>query len=147
MVGWFFLFNLAEILNVIIMVKDIVILRGLPGSGKTTFGNLFDSGVVCSADDWHTRDGKYLWEPENIKKAHMWCQRKCERLMRIGVRKIIIANTNITSNEMAPYEKMAEKHNYRIFHIIIENRHGNKNIHNVPEETINNMKRKFNISL
>ncbi len=48
---------------------------------------------------------------------------------------------------MKPYKKMAEKYNYRLFSIIVENRHNNTNIHNVSEEMIKKQRKRFIINL
>jgi len=104
--------------------------------------------AICTADDYHTsREGVYNWKPENIGKAHSWCQKKCERFMKIGAEKVVIANTSTTEEEMAPYFEMAKKHGYIVFSVIVENRHNGNNIHNVPEATIEKMKNRFSIKL
>ncbi len=37
---------------------------------------------------------------------------------------------------MEPYLKLAEKYDYKVVSLIVENRHGNKSVHNVPDETM-----------
>jgi predicted kinase len=128
------------------MEKILIVIRGIPGSGKTTFAHTIGKAICC-ADDWYMRDGVYKWDYENIGNAHAWCQRKCKRFMQVGVDKVIVANTNITERSMQPYFDMAEEFGYRVFSIIVENRHGNKNIHDVPDATLNNMRNKFDIKL
>ena len=109
--------------------KDLIILRGLPGCGKTTLAEKIGK-AVCSADDYFVdRKGNYNWNQKFIKKAHQWCQKKCERFMQKNVKTIIISNTNTTDNELNPYYKMAEKYGYSVFSVIVENRHNGKNLH------------------
>jgi hypothetical protein len=48
---------------------------------------------------------------------------------------------------MKPYFEMAELHEYRVFSIILENRHGGVNEHNVPEDKIEQMKNRFEVVL
>jgi len=93
------------------------------------------------------RGGEYYWDYRNIGDAHAWCQRKCRRFMQVGADKIVIANTNITEKSMQPYVDMAEMFGYKIFYLIVENRHGNQSIHNVPDATLENMRKNFNIKL
>jgi len=93
------------------------------------------------------RDGVYKWDYRNIGEAHDWCKRKCRRFMQAGVDKVIVANTNVTEGSMQPYFDMAEEHGYKVFSVIVENRHGNKSIHNVPDATLDNMRSKFDIKL
>ena len=44
------------------MERNLIIVRGIPGSGKTTFAEMICK-VVFSADDYHTdKDGNYNWK-------------------------------------------------------------------------------------
>jgi predicted kinase len=127
--------------------KILIILRGLPGSGKSSFAEILNTKAICCADDYHIHNKKYEWTNFNNTKAHEWCQRKCRRFMKIGAERIVIANTNTTEKEMKPYNYMAESFGYKIFSIIMENRHGSSNIHNVPINTMEKMKKRFSIKL
>ena len=42
---------------------------------------------------------------------------------------------------------LAEKYGYMVISMIVENRHDGENIHNVPEETIEKMRNRFDIKL
>ena len=55
--------------------------------------------------------------------------------MACGTEKVVVSNTFTTEREMKPYLNLAEKYGYTVFTVIVENRHGNKDVHNVPEET------------
>jgi predicted kinase len=124
------------------MKKVLIIVRGLPNSGKSTFAKLLGK-AICTADDWYTRKGIYAWDYRYIGEAHEWCERKCRRFMQKGISPIIITNTNVTERIMRPYVDMAEDFSYITYFIVVENRHGNKNSHGVPEETIVKMKERL----
>ncbi|HRT03987.1 MAG TPA: ATP-binding protein [Candidatus Diapherotrites archaeon] len=127
--------------------KSVILVRGIPGSGKSTFSK-FLGRAICSADDYHIDlNGNYNWKEENLKASHEWCKRKCERFMKIGAEKVIIDNTLSSEWEIDPYIDMAKKYGYKVFSIIIENRHGGISIHNVPEDTLEKMKNRFSIKL
>ena len=49
--------------------------------------------------------------------------------------------------EMEPYFKLAEKYGYMVFTMVVENRHGGKNLHGVPDDTLEKMKSRFEIQL
>jgi hypothetical protein len=46
-----------------------------------------------------------------------------------------------------PYYDLAKKHGYRVFSVIVENRHEGVNSHDVPEETLQKMRSRFDIKL
>jgi hypothetical protein len=48
---------------------------------------------------------------------------------------------------MQPYFDLAEKYGYRVHTMIVENRHGGINEHGVPEDKLEQMKNRFEISL
>ncbi len=128
-------------------MRDLIIVRGLPGSGKTTVAEKFGRAICC-ADDYVTdRNGNYNWSPNTIGASHAWSQRKCARFMKANIETVVVANTTTTEREMKPYVDLAKKYGYRVFSIIVENRHGGKNVHNVPEETMDKMNERFNVKL
>jgi hypothetical protein len=59
----------------------------------------------------------------------------------------VVSNTLTTEKELKPYYELAEKYNYTVFSLIVENRHGGTNVHNVPEETLDKMEKRFSIKL
>jgi hypothetical protein len=46
---------------------------------------------------------------------------------------VVLSNTNTNPNDFASYEEMAKEFGYTVFHLIVENRHGGTDSHNVPE--------------
>jgi predicted kinase len=130
--------------------KTIIFTRGIPGCGKSTFAEylaLSNGAVICTADDYFIdENGDYKWNPDKIGTAHRWCESKAKKAMEDG-KDVIIANTSTKESELKPYITMADEYGYRIISLIVENRHGGKNIHDVPEETINKMKDRFSIKL
>lgn len=108
---------------------------------------MLNTKAICCADDYITRNGVYNWKPETVNASHEWCQRKCRRFMKIGVERIIIANTNTRMKEMQPYFDMGKQFGYKIYSVIIENRHNGTNNHNVPEKTIEKMINRFEMKL
>jgi predicted kinase len=129
------------------MEKNLIIVRGIPGSGKTTFAKMIGRAICC-ADDWHTdREGNYNWKPENVGKAHDWCKRKCRRFMKKNINPVLVVNTSTTEKELAPYIAMAKYYGYKYFSVIVENRHGGVNEHGVPEQTLDKMTDRFEIKL
>jgi len=126
-------------------MKELILLRGLPGSGKSTLAKRICNQHV-EADMYFMEDGEYKYDADKIGLAHEWCQWKTENWMKMGYH-ICVSNTFVKEWEMEPYYKLAEQYGYRVHSLIVENRHDGKSVNNVPENTINKMKRKFQIKL
>lgn len=129
------------------MKKELYLLRGLPGSGKSTLAKSL-GGNHIEADMYYIQDdGTYKWDPSKIREAHEWCQNTVREWLTSGVERIVVSNTFTKEWEMAPYQTWAQDFGYTVFSLVVENRHGGKNIHNVPDETLKAMKERFEIKL
>jgi len=127
-------------------VKQLILLRGLPGSGKSTFANLL-GGIHVEADQYFMQDGEYKFDASKLKQAHNWCKLRVEHSMEDGADKITVSNTFTQEWEMDAYFELAEKYGYQTFCLIVENRHDSKNIHGCPDDKIEQMRNRFEIKL
>jgi hypothetical protein len=84
-------------------------------------------------------NGEYRFDMNLLGAAHMWCRMRCEDFMKDEESTIVVSNTLTSEKELAPYIELAEKYQYRIVSLIVENRHGSKSVHNVPNETLDRM--------
>jgi adenylate kinase family enzyme len=139
------------------MNKTLYIVRGLPGSGKSTFAEKLvgDDFLVCEADKYFIdkETGDYNFDVTKLKDAHKYCQDLVETYMKDSLindqfyREIAVSNTFTQEWEMSPYFELAEKHGYKVFVTIVENRHGGKNVHGVPDDKVEIMKNRIEIKL
>lgn len=127
-------------------MKELILLRGLPGSGKTTFAELI-GGFRCEADMYFEQDGVYKFDVTKLKEAHRWCREQCQSYMQREKPKIIVSNTFTQEWEMKDYYEMATKYGYKITSVIVENRHKGVSIHDVPNDKLELMKERFDIKL
>lgn len=129
--------------------KSLILLRGIPGSGKSTFAHVIaENGKypICSIDSYFTDNlGHYSFDFRKNHLAYKTCEDLTIAEMKKGTEKIIVDNTFTMEWEMEPYFKHAEENNYRVFVMTIENRHGGKNIHQIPEEHIQKMRDNFKV--
>lgn len=90
------------------MALEVVLMRGISGSGKSTYiRNNFPTYEVCSADDYFMKEGRYVFYPQLLGKAHATCLKRFMFLIEGGVTSIVVDNTNTTVLEMAPYMAIA----------------------------------------
>lgn len=130
-----------------------IIMRGLPGCGKSTLAADLAreepySVKVFATDDYFEQDGVYRFDPRKIGEAHSWNLRRWIDAMQpteYGEREehtIVCANTNIHVSEIAPYWATAEAYGYDpvIMQLDCDPEVSiARNVHNVPEAVIRRM--------
>lgn len=127
-------------------MKDLYLLRGIPGSGKSSLAKSI-GGVHYEADMYFMIDGKYQFDVSKLKLAHNWCAIQVQKSMVDEEPKIIVSNTFTQEWEMQTYYELAKMHGYRVFSLIVENRHGGVNEHGVPEDKLQMMKDRFEFKI
>jgi energy-coupling factor transporter ATP-binding protein EcfA2 len=134
------------------MEKILILCRGVSGAGKTTFAKTL-GGIHIEADQYFIDgEGNYKFDGSKIKLAHEYCRAQTEAWMQtkddqVSTNKIVVSNTFTQLWEMEPYFEMAKRHGYKVFSLIVENRHGGTNVHEVPEEKVEQMKNRFEFKL
>uniref|UniRef100_A0A8B9H9T3 NEDD4 binding protein 2 n=1 Tax=Astyanax mexicanus TaxID=7994 RepID=A0A8B9H9T3_ASTMX len=110
--------TLPPVSRLILEGPVLVLLRGAPGSGKTTLASAMlehnPGGVVLSTDEYFTRNGTYHYNPDQLGEAHSWNHVRAKEAFEKGYSPIIIDNTNMQCWEMKPYVSLALKHKYRV---------------------------------
>lgn len=139
------------------MTKNLVLLRGVPGSGKTELATrLFTSlwtatgksGRIShiSADnfmvDEHT--GGYHFDPKKLKSCHQSCLYFVRGAMESGSDWIFVHNTFTCEWEMEKYFELASQFPEYMVHVVtVENWHGSHSVHGVPRRRIIQMAERF----
>jgi predicted kinase len=139
------------------MEKVLYIVRGIPGSGKSTFAKRLvgEDFLVCEADKYFIdkETGEYNFDFTKIKDAHKFCQDTVETYMKDSLvndqfyREIAVSNTFTQEWEMEPYFELAKTYGYKVFSIVVENRHEGTNQHGVPDEVLTKMRERFETKL
>ena len=140
------------------MKPTAYILRGIPGSGKSTYAKAVSSvidwnpfmgdSVIASADNYFVgSDGVYRYDPSKIRNAHAQCRDTFQRTIEsdYGLTPIV-DNTNSRLWEFAEYIRLAEENGYDVkvirFNAPIETCI-QRCVHGAPPEKIRQMAERF----
>lgn len=138
-------------------MPKVVILRGLPGAGKSTYrktvleklktgfhalGEIFD----CSADHFFMVGGEYKFNPMQLGEAHASCLRSfTQRLLAQRPNDLIVVdNTNLSVAEFAPYAALALAYKAELEIVTIEcgwQTAAGRNVHGVPMNSYSRMEK------
>jgi predicted kinase len=139
-------------------MKELFLLRGLPGAGKSTLADSLGGNWIEANQYFINKEGVYQFDVTKLKDAHHYCQARVEHVMEFysngeetikytSFGRIIVSNTFTQEWEMQPYYDLAEKYGYRVYSLIVENRHDGINQHGVPVEKLIEMKNRFQVKL
>lgn len=96
--------------------KEVVLMRGISGSGKSTYiKNNLNDHKICSADHYFINDNnEYIFDVNKLTEAHICCMKKYLNLLINDEEKIVVDNTNLKPEEYAPYIQVALSMDYKV---------------------------------
>ena len=102
------------------MNKIAVILRGVPGSGKSSFVNLLRQAskdiVTHAVDDLHVdSSGNFLWDEENQSRLYTLNFANFVKSCAEGTVVIICDAINIEIKDFEKYADIAKKFDYQVY--------------------------------
>ena len=132
--------------------RDLILLRGLPGCGKSTLAELLSENgkyPVFSIDSYFTDAGTGVYRFVHTENhlAYRKCESDTKDALARGVPKVFVDNTFTIEWELEPYFALAAEFGYRVHVVTVENRHGGKNVHAVSGEQLAKMAAKYRVCL
>ncbi|MFO0201955.1 MAG: AAA family ATPase [Alphaproteobacteria bacterium] len=131
--------------------KILYIVRGVPGSGKSTYAKSLMAGKM-SASHWETDmwfmeeveceddcvEEVYKFDPTKLADYHRECQRAVCCDMQDGVETIVVSNTFIRKWEADMYYMLAKLWGYRV--VVHRMNNSYDNVHGVPQDKVDIMR-------
>ncbi|MCX7593138.1 MAG: ATP-binding protein [Fischerella sp.] len=128
-------------------MASLILIRGLPGSGKSTMARRMSDMLHLEADMFFhlAEDGKtmlpeYRFDPAKLPAAHKWCQDMTLHGLRNN-RGVVVANTFTTVKELRPYFDIARA--FGIVPTVVVAQGNFKSVHGVPDEALKRMRDRF----
>ena len=129
-------------------MNNLILVRGVSGAGKSTIAPMFKNAVLVSTDDFFLDEyGEYVFDANSLVINHQFCQIAVKMMMKDNEELIVVHNTFTADWEMDAYFDLAREHGYAVHTIIVENRHGSKNVHDVPQDVVKAQKERFSVTL
>ena len=123
------------------MNNKLIIVRGIPGTGKSTFcREMFPDIFHLENDMFQYQNGEYHYDEKKLQKSIQWCFNTASNALKNGM-DVVISNTFTKKAFVDSYTELVKKYkcNFEIYRMM-----GNfKDIHNVPEDVLKSMKDGF----
>ena len=120
-------------------MRTLYLIRGLPGSGKTTLAKRLTDQVFEADQFFEQPNGTYRFDRALIGSAHNACQQHTEAAMQRDEPIIAVSNTFTQHWEMGPYIGLAALYGYQVQQITMSGPL-RPNVHGVPDEAIAHMR-------
>lgn len=124
-------------------MPELVIIRGLPGAGKSTYAKThYPDHVLMEADQYFMKNGVYNYNPNLIHNAHEHCFYETISSLSAG-KDVVVANTFVINSHISRYTRLIAEMKPSVDIRIVELEPRFTSIHNVPKDTIEKMARRW----
>lgn len=123
----------------------LLIVRGIPGSGKTTLAKKIAENLnACHFENdtfFTDEQGNYHFDINYHQQAKDECLEKTKEALLAG-KIVVVSNTFIKKSEMEPYIKFCDE-NGDLNYAVIEMELRFDNTHNIPQSIVNQKEAEF----
>ena len=84
-------------------MQELLIVRGLPGAGKSTFAESLVGYKHFESDMWREISGTRVYSGEFNEIAHAWCLGMTADALARGCQKVVVSNVFHTLDRIKPY--------------------------------------------
>lgn len=120
---------------------SLLIVRGLPGSGKSTFANVYyPDWLHIERDMFYMKFGIYQYDNAKFSQASEWCARMVEEAMAKGM-DCILTTCCLSVRAVDFYKEIAKRHSQPYTIIKCKGKYGT--VHKVPQSVLQSMASKW----
>ena len=121
----------------------LYLVRGCPGSGKSTFAKKLasENGFAhFENDEFFMKNGKYCFDKTKYREAADWCFNNIKKSLAKG-KSAVVSNVFVTKKSVERYAQLAETFGAKF--VVMRSNASFGDVHSVPKLVLVSMRKQF----